>query len=62
MMRSPRDLPPHAIRDTVYADSERYVVPCSCPCCNECWLVVHGKGVGRCVNGGPYLGYVAQRE
>ena len=58
MMRAP-DGYVRAVPDTVYCDQPRLVVPCRCECCQKCWLVVQGKGVGKCVNGGPYLGYVA---
>ena len=40
-----------------------WVIPCACPCCEKCWLIVKctHKGqphVGKCVHGGPYKGYV----
>lgn len=39
-----------------------WVVPITCPCCTKCWLIVEGKGRGRCVHGGPYKGYVTVLE
>jgi hypothetical protein len=45
--------------DAVY---EAWVVPWSCPCCNKCWLVIKGKGIGKCVYGGPYKGYIEVPE
>lgn len=55
-MRKPSEHEPRL--DNLYADEPHWVVPHSCPCCVKCWFVVKGKGAGRCVNGGPYLGYV----
>lgn len=34
------------------------MTPCSCPCCTKCWAVAPGK----CLYGGPYLGYVEIKE
>jgi hypothetical protein len=60
---------PKPVWDDVYME---WVVPCSCACCNKCWLVVKGKRSGRCVNGGYidparerfsyYTGYVEVKE
>ncbi len=54
-----------AIKDTtVYGtrDEPLYLVPHTCPCCKKCWKIIAGKGTGRCVWGGPYLGYVEVPE
>jgi len=37
---------------------EVWTVPITCPCCRQCRLIVRGKGAGKCVQGGPYKGYL----
>lgn len=42
-----------------YYEGERWQ-PTSCACCTKCWLIAqtHNPGRrGRCVYGGPFLGY-----
>jgi hypothetical protein len=45
---------------TVYGTKEHplLLAPASCLCCEKCWFIMKGKGAGKCVNGGPYLGYI----
>jgi len=34
------------------------IEPYSCLCCTKCWFIAKGKKRGKCVYGGPYLGYI----
>lgn len=34
------------------------LVPCSCPCCTSCKMIMVGVWAGSCIYGGPFTGYV----
>lgn len=38
------------------------VEPYKCAVCKKCWRYLSGKSTGRCVHGGPYLGYIDVAE
>lgn len=47
--------------DAVWDDEiKEWVVPCLCPCCRKCWIVVRDGGwiARRCIHHGPYTGYI----
>lgn len=48
---------PGAVWDCIF---EAWVIPVSCPCCVKCWLVVKSEhfAAGKCLYGGPFLGYL----
>ena len=56
---------PKVVRNVYCTDPEDRVIETRCPSCEHCWVFVASRWPakrGRCVFGGPYGGFMRERD